>query len=70
MNRDGTSVCVFPSLEVTTVLNSMLIFHSCFYITPIYIYMHREFIELGFYTSKFYINNIMQYEFFCMICSA
>lgn len=53
MNRDGTSVCVFPSLEVTTVLNSMLIFHSCFYTTPM-----------------FYINNIMQYEFFCMICSA
>lgn len=40
MNRDGTSVCFFPSLEVTTVLNSMLIFHSYFYTIPIYIYIY------------------------------
>lgn len=47
----------------TTILNLMLIIHSCFHTIPIYAYMHRDFIELT-YIFIFYTNSIMQYVFF------
>lgn len=61
-------VYLFLSLEVSTVLNLMLIIRSRFHPIPTYAYMHREFIELSFYLVKYYIYGIMQYVLFCIFC--
>lgn len=62
MNRDGGSLPLFPSLQVSTVLNPILIIPSCFHTTSIYADTHRVFIEFLYF--KFYQNSIMQCVYF------